>query len=142
MIKGLIAAGVCLLASGLGCAQDASPTQALWSQLRIAVDTNAQFSPAQAWQHTQAAEALRLQQANQVLSKANGPPHWAGFVVPKADFGHNALWLSLKSPTQDHSEVWVRLDDIEAGSKILVLEQNLGLGLSHDGDDRIAPPPP
>ena len=111
MIKGLIAAGVCLLASGLGCAQDASPTQALWSQLRIAVDANAQFSPAQAWQHTQAAEALRLQQANQVLSKANGPPHWAGFVVPKADFGHNALWLSLKSPTQDHSEVWVRLDE-------------------------------
>ena len=87
-----------------------SSLPALWPQLRIAVDTQAAFTPEQAWQHTQAADALPLRHANQVLSAPNGPPHWAGFSVRQEVFGSSGLWLSLKSPTQDHSRVWLRVD--------------------------------
>ena len=91
-------------------AHASSSIPALWPQLRIAVDTQAVFTPEQAWQHTQALDALHLHQANQVLSAPNGPPHWAGFSVHQAVFGGSGLWLSLKSPTQDHSRMWLRVD--------------------------------
>lgn len=91
-------------------AHQPSSIPALWPQLRIAVDTHAVFTPDQAWQKTQALDALHLRQANQVLSAPNGPPHWAGFSLHQAAFGSSGLWLSLKSPTQDHSMVWLRVD--------------------------------
>ena len=41
-------------------AHEPSALPVLWPQLRIAVDTHAVFTPEQAWQQTQAADALLL----------------------------------------------------------------------------------
>jgi signal transduction histidine kinase len=100
-----------LLCTGYASADTQASASPLWSQLRIAVDHAAQFTPDQAWARTQANDAITLQQPNQVVAAPNAPPHWAGFRWPKAQPDSDALWLSLKSPTQDHSQVWVRVGD-------------------------------
>ena len=100
--------GLALFCSALACANAFQNASVLWTQLRIVVDQSAQFTPEQAWTSTQANDAITLQQANQVLAAPNAPPHWAGFRLPPNPDAAQALWLSLKSPTQDHSQVWVR----------------------------------
>ena len=103
--------GLALCCNALAGATALEHEPLLWRQLRIVVDPSAQFSPEQAWTSTRANEAIKLQQANQVLAAANAPPHWAGFRLPPDPGPAQALWLSLKSPTQDHSQVWVRVGD-------------------------------
>ena len=82
-----------------------------WKQLRIIPDAHASYTPEEAWQQTQSNGAIALHQANQVVASANSPPHWAGFTIRIEQFAGHDLWLSLKSPTQDQSQVWVRVDD-------------------------------
>lgn len=85
--------------------------QEVWTQLRIIPDVHASFTPDEAWRQTQSDQAIALHQAHQVVAAANSPPYWAGFSLKATQFAGNDLWLSLKSPTQDQSQVWVRLDD-------------------------------
>ena len=102
---------VALLFLSLSLTALTTQAQDLWEQLRIVKDPEAELTPDQAWQQTQSIDAIKLQQINQVLSAANSPPYWAGFSVSKTQFDQQDVWLSLKSPTQDHSQVWVRLDE-------------------------------
>ncbi len=103
-------------------------TTTLWSKLRIASDASASWTPEQAWVHTQRPEALRLQHAHQVVGAANSPPHWAAFTLDRTDFEEQALWLSLQSPTQDHSALWVRYGDGDWEFQPEVSAQNQGVG--------------
>jgi signal transduction histidine kinase len=90
------------ISCGLVQAEDVS------NRLRIAVDVHAHFTAEQAWSQTQQPYALRLQHANQVVGSANSPPHWAAWSITPDDFQEPTVWLSLQSPTQDHSALWVR----------------------------------
>lgn len=85
--------------------------QDFWSALRIIQDPQAQFTPQQAWLQTQTSDVITLAHPHQVLSAANSPPFWAGVRLGKDQFAGEPLWLSLKSPTQDQSQVWLRFDD-------------------------------
>ena len=80
----------------------------LWSRLRVVEDVHASFSPDQAWQQAMSSHALRLERPHQVVGGANSPPHWAAWRLSPAEIEQQEMWLSLKSPTQDHSALWVR----------------------------------
>ena len=86
------------------------PSDALWKPLRVVADPGALWQPAQAWAMTQSPSAKRLSHPNQVLGPANSPPHWAGWTVLVDSADQEQWWLSLQSPTQDHSDVWIRRD--------------------------------
>ena len=80
----------------------------LWPRLRIVSEANHSFTPDQAWREAQSPSVLRLMHANQVVGAANSPPHWAAWSLSPQEFEQQAMWLSLQSPTQDHSALWVR----------------------------------
>ncbi len=82
----------------------------MWPRLRIVVD-EAAYTPEQAWYKTQLDTAMQVQHAHQVLGPANSHAHWAAWSVHAAEFQHKPLWLSLQSPTQDHSDLWIRRGD-------------------------------
>ena len=82
----------------------------IWPRLRILVDEGA-YTPAQAWDKSQGGTALQLQHAHQVLGPANSKAHWAAWSMTATDFEHLNLWLSLQSPTQDHSALWIKQGD-------------------------------
>lgn len=97
---------ICL--SCMACCQ----AQALdmWPRLRILVD-EAAYTPEQAWGQAQLNNALQLEHPHQVLGSANSPAHWAAWSINPEEFANDSLWLSLQSPTQDHSDLWVRRGD-------------------------------
>ncbi len=101
--------GMCLCLPPLVCGQTA-PSDRLWTQLRAVADLDADFQPAQAWALTQSPSAIRLNHADQVLGPANSPPHWVALSLNMDTVEQQVWWLSLQSPTQDHSALWVSRD--------------------------------
>ena len=82
----------------------------VWHLLRVVTDHGANLTPQQAWERSFSPDALRLAQPHQVLAPANSAPHWAAWTLPVDEARPLPLWLSLQSPTQEHSELWLRFN--------------------------------
>ena len=106
----------------------------LWPRLRIVKEANASFTPDQAWREAQSISALRLAHPNQVMGAANSPPHWAAWTLTPEDVQQQEMWLSLKSPTQDHSAIWVR-----QGSGPWQFQQELSMDVRGAGEGYLWP---
>jgi signal transduction histidine kinase len=83
----------------------------LWQSLRVVPDLSGNLTPEQAWQRSQDQHSIRLTHASQVVAPANSDPHWAAWRMNSAAAAKLPLWLSLQSPTQDHSELWIRFEN-------------------------------
>lgn len=88
-----------------------SENEELWLNLRIVPDPSGNLTPEQAWMRSQNSHSVRLTHASQVLAPANSAPHWAAWRMSSASATQLPLWLSLQSPTQDHSELWIRFEN-------------------------------
>ena len=83
----------------------------LWQSIRIVPDPSGNLTPEQAWMRSQNSHSVRLTHASQVLAPAISSPHWAAWRMSSASATQLPLWLSLQSPTQDHSELWIRFEN-------------------------------
>ena len=83
----------------------------LWKSMRVVPDPSGSLTPEQAWIQSQDSHSIRLSHASQVLAPANSAPHWAAWHMSAQAASQLPLWLSLQSPTQDHSELWIRFDN-------------------------------
>ena len=83
----------------------------LWRTLRVVPDPTGNLTPEQAWERSQGAHSIRLAHESQVLAPANSAPHWAAWRMSSIAAAQLPLWLSLQSPTQDHSELWIRFEN-------------------------------
>ena len=99
---------VCVVSATLaGAAEMHFP---VWHLLRVVADAGSDLTPEQAWQRSLSPDAMRLSQPHQVIAPANSVPHWAAWSLPVDHATHLPLWLSLQSPTQDESELWLRFN--------------------------------
>jgi len=83
----------------------------LWQSVRVVPDPSGSLTPEQAWQLSTRSQAMRLTHESQVLAPANSVPYWAAWRMSSAAVVQLPLWLSLQSPTQDHSELWIRFEN-------------------------------
>ncbi len=83
----------------------------VWQSMRVVPDPSDSLTPEQAWQRSQDSHSIRPTHASQVLAPANSAPHWATWRMSSAAAAQLPLWLSLQSPTQDHSELWIRFEN-------------------------------